>query len=76
MIILIKVTFSFKQGRKISGFLWNILDTSIGSTKAMLTQRQRNFKLFNPNPTQAMLEKQLEEQHRQGAAVQPYLAIT
>ena len=43
--------------------------------QAMLTQRQRKFELFF-NPSQAKLEEQLEEQHRQGAAVQPYPVIT
>ena len=42
-------------------------------TQAMLTQRQRKFELFNPS--QAMLEEQLDE-HRQGATVQPYPVIT
>ena len=43
-------------------------------TQAMLTQtkRQRKFELFNPS----QLEEQLEEQHRQGAGVQPYPVIT
>ena len=37
-------------------------------TQAMLTQRQRKFELFNPKPSQ---RSRLEEQQRQGAAVQP-----
>ena len=40
-------------------------------TQATLTQRQRKFELFF-NPSQA----KSEEQHRQGAAVQPYTVIT
>ena len=48
--------FSFKQKRKISGFLWNIPDISriypSQGTQAMLTQRQRKFELFF-NPSQA-----------------------
>ena len=36
--------------------------------------RQRKFELLNPS--QAKLEEWLEEQHRQGAAVQPYPVIT
>ena len=44
-------------------------------TQAMLTQRQRKFELFF-NPSQAKSEERLEEQHRQGAAVQPYPVIT
>ena len=34
----------------------------------------KKVELFNPS--QAKLEEQLEEQHRQGAAVQPYPVIT
>ena len=47
-------------------------------TQAMLTQRQRKFELFNPSHAKgaAKLEEQLEEQHRQGAAVQPFPVIT
>ena len=36
----------------------------------------RDKESLNSSSTQAMLEEQLEEQHRQGAAVQPYPVIT
>ena len=77
MVILIKVTFSSKQRRKISG-IFKIFPPSQGTQakvpKPCYLKRQRKFELFNPS--QAKLEKWLEEQHRQGAAVQPYPVIT
>ena len=36
----------------------------------------RDKESLNSSSTQAKLEEQLEEQHRQGAAVQPYPVIT
>ena len=76
-VILIKVIFSLKQRRKISG-IFQIFPPSQGTQakvpKPCLLKRQRKFELFNPS--QAKLEEQLEEQHRQGAAVQPYPVIT
>ena len=52
--------------------------TQAKDTQATLTQtkRQRKFELFKPNPSLVQLEEQLEEQHRLGAAVQPYPVIT
>ena len=57
--------------------LWNIQDISriypSQGTQATLTQETK--KVWNSS-TQAKLEEQLEEQHRQGAAVQPYPVLT
>ena len=65
--------FSFKQRRKISGFLWNILDISRIYPSHANSERKKVLTLLQP---QAKLEEWLEEQHRQGAAVQPYPVIT
>ena len=57
--------------------LWNIQDISriylSQGTQAMLTQETKES--LNSS-TQAKPEEQLEEQHRQGTAVQPYPVIT
>ena len=52
--------------------------TQAKDTQATLTQtkRQRKFKTLQPKPSIVQLEEQLEEQHRLGAAVQPYPVIT
>ena len=51
--------------------------TQAKDTQVTLTQtkRPRKFELFNPKPSLVQLEEQLEEQHRLGAVVQPYLVI-
>ena len=69
MVILIKVTFSSKQRRKISG-IFQIFPPSYPSHANSRDKESLN------SSTQAKLEEWLEEQHRQGAAVQPYPVIT
>ena len=48
-------------------------------TQAMLTQETKKVLTLQPKPSHARgaeHEEQLEEQHRQGAGVQPYPVIT
>ena len=48
-------------------------------TQAMLTQETKKVWTLQPNPSHARgaeCKKQLEEQHRQDAGVQPYPVIT
>ena len=63
--------------------LWNIQDISriypSQGTQAMLTQETKKVQTLQPKPSHARgaeCKEQLEEQHRQGAAVQPYPVIT
>ena len=63
--------------------LWNIQDISriypSQGTQAMLTQETKKVWTLQPKPSHARgaeCKEQLEEQHRQGAAVQPYPVIT
>ena len=55
-----------------SGYFQEIYPSQ--GTQAMLTWRQGKFELFNPSHAKGAVK--LEEQHRQGAAVQPYPVIT
>ena len=74
MVILIKVTFSSKQRRKISG-IFQIFLPRYPSQGTPSHANSRDKKSLNSS-TQAKLEEWLEEQHRQGAVVQPYPVIT
>ena len=82
MVILIKVDFSSnKEGKlmhKLSGF-YGIFQISPGSAlpkpRYPSHANTRDKESLNSS-TQAKLEEWLEEQHRQGAAVQPYPVIT
>ena len=69
-VILINMTFSSNKVGKLVD-LWNIPDTSMNPSQAN-SETKKVWTLLQPKPSQAMLE----EQHRQGAAVQPYPVIT
>ena len=76
------IDFFFKnKGGKLveySRYFQDLLYPSQG-TQAMLTQETKKVWTLQPKPSHARgaeHEEQLEEQHRQGAAVQPYPVIT
>ena len=56
--------------------LWNIQDISIKVPKPRYPSHANSRDKDLNSSTQAKPEEQLEEQHRQGAGVQPYPVIT
>ena len=76
----------YEQSVKLDNMLslWNIQGIFIQGTQAKVPKpshtnsrdKESLSSSTQAKPSQAKLEEQLEEQHRQGAAVQPYPVIT